>query len=58
MSFDDLRHIESLARVAGHLDEEPRVSAPGTWGPASWWRLGLVVFAALIAATAIWHTVS
>ena len=58
MTFDDLRHVESLARIAGNLDPEPPVSRPSLWGPASWWRMGLVAFAALIATYALWQTFS
>lgn len=58
MSFDDLRHIEGLARIADHLGEEPPATGPRTWGPASWWRMGLVVLAALIAAYGLWHALA
>lgn len=54
MNYLSLKRIEDLARIAGHLDEDPIVPPPARWGPASWWRIGLVVMALLIAAVAIW----
>ena len=56
MTFDDLRHIENLARIAG-FDEEPP-TRPALWGPASYWRAGLVVFGAIIAAVGLWQALS
>ena len=58
MTFDDLRHVESLARIADQFDHETPPTRPSLWGPASWWRMGLVVFAALIATFALWQTFS
>ena len=56
MSITELRHIENLARIAGNLDEEPGLNMPGPtrWGPASWWRIGLVVLALFIGVLALY----
>ena len=55
MSYLELRQIENLARIGAHFDTggdgEPTLS--GRWGPASWWRIGLVALAVLIAVLLI-----
>ena len=50
MSFSELSQIERLARIGSHFDggEEPPLRV-NRWGPASWWRAGIAVFAVLIA---------
>ena len=50
MSYSELRTIENLARIGAHFDTGPEGDpvAPRRWGPASFWRAGLAVLAALI----------
>ena len=58
MTYFELKHVERLARIAGQFDDEPRPLAPVRWGPASWWRIGLVVMALLILVVALWPSFS
>lgn len=58
MPLTDLRHIASLVRIAGGLDDDPVVPPPTRWGPASWWRVGLVAMAVMIAVLLFWRLVS
>ena len=53
MNGFDLQRILDLARVTGPLDDDPVVVPPTRWGPASWWRMGLVALAVLIAVLAV-----
>ena len=45
--------LERLVRIAAG-DDDPVAPPPTRWGPASWWRIGLVAMALMILALAIW----
>ena len=53
MGYFQLKQIEGLARIAGHMDDDPVVVPPTRWGPASWWRIGLVALLVLIVVLAV-----
>lgn len=62
--FETLARVEQLARIAGQLDDDPiEMSAsegwgPTRWGPASWFRIGLVALAVMIAVLLVWRVLS
>ena len=58
MTIETLDRIADLARIAGGSNEDPIAPPPTRWGPASWWRIGLVVMALMIAGLAIWPALS
>lgn len=58
MSFSELDRIAALARIAGQLDDDPIVPPPARWGPASWWRVGLVAMAVMIFVLLVWRVLS